>query len=69
MSNATVRNAKGEIVRSSLKNNLTNICGLELSDINNDLDHATLEGGTYTYNYQTAIASGGVDLEHFEFTV
>ena len=32
-------------------------------------DLATLEKGTYTYNYRIAIARGGVDLEHFEFTV
>ena len=30
---------------------------------------ASLEKGTYTFNYRVAIARGGVDFEHFEFTV
>ena len=66
---ATIKDADGKLVRSSLKNNFTNIYELDLCDMNNDLDLASLGKGTYTYNYRIAIARGGVDLEHFEFTV
>ena len=66
---ATIKDADGKLVRSSLKNNFTNVYGLNLCDMNNELDLASLGKGTYTYNYRIAIARGGVDLEHFEFTV
>jgi len=66
---ATIRDKDGNIVRKSLKYNFTNKYDLDLSDMNEDLDIATLDKGTYTYNYRIAIARGGVDLETFEFTV
>ena len=51
------------------KQNFINKYNLDLTDMNADLDVATLEKGTYTYKYRVAIARGGVDLENFEFTV
>lgn len=66
---ATVRDENGSLVRSSLVNNFTNVYSLALADMNEAIDLASLKEGTYTYNYRIAIARGGVDLEHFKFTV
>lgn len=66
---ATIKDKDGNIVRKSLKYNFTNKYDLDRADMNADLDLATLEKGEYTYNYRIAIARGGVDLEHFDFTI
>lgn len=66
---ATVKDKDGKVVRKALQYNFTNKYNLVIDDMNKDLDLSTLEKGTYTFNYRVAIARGGVDLEHFEFTV
>lgn len=66
---ATVKNSDGSIVRSSLKNNFTNVYELKLADMNSDLDLSSLAKGSYTYTLRVAIARGGADLESFDFVI
>lgn len=65
----TVRDKEGKLVKSAMKYDLPKCYFIDLAELNEQLDIASLEKGTYTMKIRAGIARGGVDFEEFEFTV
>ena len=65
----TVRDKEGKLVRTAIKYNLPKDYFADIAEMNEELDLATLEKGTYSFNLRAGIARGGADFETFEFTV
>lgn len=65
----TVKDKDGKQVRHGIKYNLSNDYFADVSELNEQLDLASLEKGTYTLRLRAGIARGGADFEEFDFTV
>ncbi len=65
----TVRDTNGKLIKSAMKYDLPKCYHIDLSELNEELDIASLEKGAYTLTIRAGIARGGVDFEKFEFTV
>ena len=65
----TIKDKNNKLVKHSIKYNLPDSHGAELSELYDALEVSKLEKGTYTVTIRVGIARGGVDFEKFEFTV
>ena len=65
----TITDKDGKLVRTAIIYNLSCDYFADISTMNEQLDLASLEKGTYKLTLRAAIARGGQNFEEFEFTV